>query len=392
MVLMMVGGGTHALPVGVTGSGGRAMNEALIRAIRENRLVVIAFAALIVIIVIIALASGGDPEDAGPPAAGDATTTTLGFDLFGTDDSDDEGVFADVSPLDCFALLDRDEVYEALASPEIPEDQRGTSGYGQGEVCTERAIADERYFVRLGPGDPADFESGSTLLGVAGEGVADIGEEALWFGGSGTEDGGASGALSVRQTTPLGLLYFRLVLGRPDLQSAEQLDITRTLAASSLARFPGMPVGPPKPLVDLCALVTDQEAEGVLGEYRDAHPATQDEVFVTSNYSDTVDLREPGDAVCNKLILAEIYIQIQQAPEADFEPGAEMEDVAGEPVTGVGEQAVWFADVPYQGSFTAPHLRSVLAVRQGEASFRIALALPDTASTNQLVPRSIRYW
>ena len=378
---MMVGGGTHANPVGVAGSVGQAMNEAFLRAIRENRLVVIAFAALIVIIVIIAVASGGDPEDAGPPAAGDVTTTTLGIDLF---DADNEGVYADVSPLDCFALLDTDEVNDALASPEIPEDQRGTSGFGQGEVCTERAVADERYFVRLEPGDPADFESGSTFLGVAGERVVEIGEEARWFGGPGTVDGGAYGALSVRQTTPLGMLYFRLVLGRPDLQSAEQLDVARTVAASTLARFPGMPVGPPEPLVDLCALVTDQEAEEVLGEYRDAHPATQDEVFVTSNYSGTVDLQEPGDAVCNKLILAEIYVQIQQASEADFEPGVEIEGIAGEPVTGIGEQAIWFPDMPYQGSFTAPHVRNVLAVRQAEASFRIALALPDTASTDQL--------
>jgi hypothetical protein len=354
--------------------------ETLIRVIRENRLVVIAFAALIVIIVIIALVAGGDSEDAGPPAAEDATTTTRGVDLFDAD----EGVYADVSPLDCFALLDRDEVYEALASPEIPEDQRGTSGFGQGEVCTERAVADERYFVRLEPGDPADFESGGTLLGVAGERVADIGEEALWFGGPGTVDGGASGAISVRQTTALGMLYFRMVLGRPDLQTEEQLDIARALAAGTLARFPGMPVGPPDPLVDLCDLVTDDEAEAVLSEYRDAHPATRDEVFVTSNFGGTVDLSDEGEAVCNKLILAEIYIEMQQASEADFGSGAQMEGIAGEPAAGIGDQAVWFADVPYQGSFTAPHLRSVLAVRQGEASFRIALALPDTDSTDQL--------
>jgi hypothetical protein len=145
-----------------------------------------------------------------------------------------------------------------------------------------------------------------------------------------------------------------------------------------------MPIGPPDPLVDLCDLVTDDEAESVLAEYRDAHPATQDEVFVTSNFGDTVDLRDSGDAVCKKLILAEIYIELQQAFEADFEPGAEMGNIAGEPVAGIGDQAIWFADVPYQGSFTGPHIRNVLAVRQGDASFRIALALPNTTSPDQL--------
>lgn len=360
------------------------MNENLIRILRENRLVVIGFGVLVVVVLIFALTGGEDPsEEAAPPLSGATTTTDQGLGIFDRSPQDQD-IFADVPPLDCFSLLDDDEVDAALESPQIPEDERGTTGFGQGEVCTERLVADERFFVRLEPGDPADFEPGGTVLGVAGAPVTGVGEEALWFGGPGTEDEGSTGAISVRQTTPLGMLYFRMALGRPDLQSAEQLEVAKTVAAKTLARFPGMPVGAPPPLVDLCELVTDAEAEEVLAPFRDVHPATRDEVLVGDNYSGMVDLSEEGEAACNKLILAEIYIEIQQGDLEDFEPGAAMEGVIGEPVSGIGEQAVWFADVPYQGSFTAPHLRNIMSIRLGRASFRVVLALPDTPSQDQL--------
>jgi hypothetical protein len=142
-----------------------------------------------------------------------------------------EGVY--VPPLKCFTLLTDDEIEEAL-------DGSGLFGHGQGEVCTKQLADDERFFVRREPGAPGDFEPGAVLLGVPGEPVSGVGDEALWFGGTGAEGGGTSGILSVHQSTSLGELHFRIALGRPDLDSAEQRDIAKELALRALPRFPGV--------------------------------------------------------------------------------------------------------------------------------------------------------
>jgi hypothetical protein len=245
-------------------------------------------------------------------------------------------------------------------------------------------VSDDRVFVLIQPGDPDDFEPGGRLLGVTGEPVSDVGDEARWFGGGGADGGGTAGVLSVRQDTRLGVLYFRVGLGRPDLTSGEQLAVATKLASRALPRFPGLEaLAPIVPLVNLCELVSDTEAEGVLAGYRDHHPATRDEVFVIGS-SALVDLRDSGDLTCQKLILAEIYIDIQQASSDDFEGGAEVAGVVGEPVPGIGEEAVWFGGVPFQDSFTAPHEQGILSVRYRDAFFRIVLALPDTNSADQL--------
>jgi hypothetical protein len=82
------------------------------------------------------------------------------------------------------------------------------------------------------------------LIGVSGEPVNGVGDEALWFGGQESEAGGDVGVIAVRLETSLGDLHVRIFVGRPDLDSAEQLDIAKTLALAALPRFPGLEVEP----------------------------------------------------------------------------------------------------------------------------------------------------
>ena len=88
---------------------------------------------------------------------------------------------------------------------------------------------------------------GAELIGVTGEAVSGVGDLALWFGGAQAEGGGDAGVLSVATQTPLGALVFRIVLGRTDLDSSEQLEVAKTLALSALPRFPGVEVEQPAP-------------------------------------------------------------------------------------------------------------------------------------------------
>ena len=150
---------------------------------------------------------------------------------------------SDVPAVDCGPLLTTDELEEALGVFDRPAGERNSIRFAQGEVCSEQLDADERVFVRIEPGAPGDFEPGAGLLGVPGEPVSAVGDEARWFGGEGSEAGGDVGALSVRQDTSLGALRFRIFLGRPDLDSAAQLEIAKNLALSALPRFPGVEAG-----------------------------------------------------------------------------------------------------------------------------------------------------
>ena len=79
--------------------------------------------------------------------------------------------------------------------------------------------------------------------------MSGVGDDARWFGGTAAEGGGTAGILSVRQSTSLGALHFRIGLGRPDLDSAEQLDIAKELALGALPRFPGVELQEPEPEV-----------------------------------------------------------------------------------------------------------------------------------------------
>ena len=117
--------------------------------------------------------------------------------------------------------------------------------FARSETCTIQPASDERFFVQVTPGTPADFEPGIERLGVTGQLVDGIGDRAIWFGGPDSSDGGRAGVLSVAENTPLGLLIFRIVLGRPDLDESAQLEGASTLALAALPRFPGVETPPP---------------------------------------------------------------------------------------------------------------------------------------------------
>ncbi len=340
----------------------------------------IAAVGLIAVVVYLIVGGGSQPTD----LALATTSSSLPSNSPTAPTTPDAGDLAGVSPVDCDPLITSSEVEEALAIRDRPSGEQGSHGLSIHETCTEQLDSDPAYFVRIEPGNPSDFDAGATLIGVAGEPVADVGDEALWFGGAAAEGGGSAGVLSVGQDTPIGLLQFRIRLGRPDLDSGGQLEIAKSLALAALHRFPGMPPGPPAPVVDLCALVTDEEAEAILGPYRGTHPGTLPDTTAMPNYAGTVDLSRPGDAECTKLILTEIYVKITQGANTDFDAGAEIGGVTGEPVEGLGEAAVWFDGVPYTGGFSAPHDEGILSVRQGTALFHVVVALPDTPEADQL--------
>ncbi len=145
----------------------------------------------------------------------------------------------DVPPVTCDSLITDQEVDDALGVTGLPSMMR----FEGGEACNERLADDGDFFVEIQPGDPGDFEPGASLIGVSGQPVSGVGDEALWFGGADAEGGGSVGSLSVSQVTSLGVLHFRINLGRPDLDSAAQLEIAKGVALNALPRFPGVKAG-----------------------------------------------------------------------------------------------------------------------------------------------------
>jgi hypothetical protein len=131
-------------------------------------------------------------------------------------------------------LITTDEAFEAL------DVLGGMSQVSRNEVCHETWSDDESFYVQIGPGSPNDFVPGAIIIGVTGEPVSDLGNEAIWFGGPDAEDGGAYGVVVVHQTTQHGDLYYRVVLGRPNVDEATQREITIGLARTALPRFPGV--------------------------------------------------------------------------------------------------------------------------------------------------------
>lgn len=323
---------------------------------------------VLLVALLVALLEGGEPEIpvTAPPASQPETSETT-----------PSSAGPDVPQVDCRILLTDDEVDEAFFGPDAVG-PRGHFTFAQGETCRFEVRDDGRY-IQLEPGDPEDFEPDTRIVGASGVTVETVGDDARWF-----DDGSNVGVLTVGVSLGDTSLIYRVHVGRSDFDASQRLSQATELALTALPRFPGTTPAAPKPLVDLCRLVKDVEAEATLAPFRDAHPATRDEIRVSDNFSGQVDLSEEGTALCNKLILAEIYVEAQQGSLTDFNDGATMDGVAAEVVPGLGDEAVFFPDVPYQGSFTAPHLRSVISVRVSDAVFRIVLAVPDTPPDQQL--------
>ncbi len=281
-----------------------------------------------------------------------------------------------VPPITGCSLLTDDDVEEAMGLLSLPWAERGLILFEGGEGCVWQHVADgeivEGLSVKVAPGTPDDFQPGALLNGVESVPASEIGEEAVWFGREG------EGVLSVVQGTPLGYLFVRVTLNRSDLDDSTRLEIVKGLAATAIERIQFGPAPPVE--ADLCQLVTDDDAEQLLAPHREGRPFARDEVVTIDNFSAPVDISQPGDFSCNKLITAEIYVAVESGSAADFEAGIDIGGVVGEPVSVVGEEAVWFEGVPVTGAFET----GILAVRTGEAYFRIVLSLPDVELGDQL--------
>ena len=236
---------------------------------------------------------------------------------------------ADVPFFSCAPVLGDAEVETALDL--AGRSDRSTVLLEDGDTCTWRLASDSDIFVVVRPSHPDDFAPGATLLGVTGTRVRGVGDAALWFGGSDAVRGGDVGTLSVAEETSLGMLAFRIVLGRPDLDSSEQLEVASTVARAALGRFPREEsLQPPVEIVveppDLAQLgylgnIVAREEAGdwtlggglvaTLGMF-----AGEREPEDVLTYPDLIDL--PAEV----LEAAEEYLE---SPEADPEEAAEVE-------------------------------------------------------------------
>lgn len=123
----------------------------------------------------------------------------------------------------------------------------------------------------------------------------------------------------------------------------------------------------PPDIGSFCDLVTPEEADVALGE------------FVTGFPCGTLNGQWQADSG--------LYLRLEPGSAEDLEVGAEMEGVVGEPVTGIGDEAVWFPGV--QGPshhFDSDETVSlgVLSLRQGDVYLRVMLNLPAADSAAQL--------
>lgn len=173
--------------------------------------------------------NSGDRRSNGNGSSSDNNSTT--------DDDKSLPEFAGVPALECRTLLTTSEIEDAVAVWERQSGDKNTLSFNKGERCYTAIASDYSVFVQIEPGNPGDFETGTKLLGAQGTPVSDIGDDARWFLGTGSE-GAPAGVLSVRQDTSLGVIYFRIAVGRPDLNTAELLDLVKGLALNALPRFP----------------------------------------------------------------------------------------------------------------------------------------------------------
>lgn len=206
------------------------------------------FITLATLLFLIASCSGGaapaeTSTTTSPTTAATSPTTTPSSTATTSTEAPGDGPA--VPALECRSLVTTPEIEDTLDIWNRPSGEMNTVGISRGEVCGEVIDGHDEVYVRLEPGEPGDFAPGAQLVGVTGEPVSGVGDEALWFGEVDAAGNGVQGVLSVHQSTSLGELYFRIALGRPDLDGAAQQEVAKTLALAALPRFPG--VGPSLP-------------------------------------------------------------------------------------------------------------------------------------------------
>ena len=166
--------------------------------------------------------------------------------------------------------------------------------------------------------------------------------------------------------TLVGVVLLALVAGQLDGMGEEEIRVDITAAESTISAGttpttePGSGIANRSdvPIVPCETLITDDEADSVL--FPD-DPGTRGMFTFSQGETCKFESTDEGDG----------FIQIQPGEPADFAPDARLLESGTQPVSGVGDEAVWFA-----GNGDA----AVLAVRQGTdlgtLHFRIALNLP----------------
>lgn len=202
--------------------------------IRQNRLIAAILGGLVVVSLLVLLLN--DDPDSGPSVPADSRTPvpTSGASTATAPAATGETFEpANIETLDCKTLMSGEAIGDALG---------GAGSWSQtsrGENCVSEAGAS---YLQIAPGQPQDFSPGAEIFNVTGDPVSGIGDGALWFGGPQAEGDGTVGVLVVAAESELGTLIFRIAVGRPDLNSAQQLEIAKTLALGALPRFPGITV------------------------------------------------------------------------------------------------------------------------------------------------------
>ncbi len=331
----------------------------LLRELLRDRRVVGALVAFVILFVLVVSLGGGsdDPEPTATdttPITGATTTTSAQID-----------VGHQIPPIDGCTLLSDEEVLSSLGVSENTSVIR----FSGGEGCLWQPDDGSELSIQLRPGDPGDFADAAVVDGVEGESVPDVGEAAVWFGGD------EVGTLSAVRPTALGYLFMKLTISRADVTDEQRLDIAGVLLTSAMDTVEFGP--PPTVEVDLCELVTDDEAEELLAPHREGRAAARDAVFVTDDAPGLVDLNQTDQFNCSKLILAEIYVRVESGGHDLLDEGANLDGVMGEPVTGIGDRAMFFEKVPFRSSFSAPHEIDVLVVGWQDAVFSVVISLPD---------------
>lgn len=336
-----------------------------------------AVGAISVITLVVALAGGGPSVGEPPTASEDESSSDSSTDppALPGGSEDDSTVSHDIPPLDGCQLLTLDQVEESLGVIDSP----GMFITGGAEACTWQPNfedgPDEDLFVTLAPASQNDFLPGAQKDGIDGELIADVGARAVWFGGT------DRGSLAVIDSVDVDFALIEIEVSRPEVDGATRLDAAKSLANQALTVLKGETVEPVE--VSLCDLVSDEAAEEILAPLRLDRPAAGDR-FVVVGGSTPVDLTTSGDESCQKLMLVEIYVEVANGSIDDFGPGAQLGGVSGEPIEGIGDEAVWFADVPVDDALNPPQGAGILAVRSGEATFRVGLRLPEVDFADQL--------
>lgn len=196
---------------------------------------------LVLALILIRVSFGGD-DDPEPSQAGSTTSTRP---VTAAPPSSADQPNSEVPPLDCWDLITIAEVQEALGVADDP-DRSGLTGESKHERCHHTLESDEEYFVEIDPGGPGDFGSGTVLLGVAGKPLTGVGDESRWFGGPESDGADRFGALVVKQASQYGTIYFRVLVGRPDVDDATRQRIAVGLANAAIPRFPGVEIPEPE--------------------------------------------------------------------------------------------------------------------------------------------------